>query len=44
MASGMTETMQENIQHCLSLEEGNPEFKLLTGEEIAAETFFYLFS
>jgi hypothetical protein len=43
-AVGETETTQENIQDWLQLDEGDPEFQLLTEEEIAATIFFYLFS
>jgi hypothetical protein len=35
-AAGGTETTQENIQEWLELDEGEPGFQLLTGEEIAA--------
>jgi hypothetical protein len=42
-AAGETETSQENIQDWLELDEGNPEFQLLTEEEIAAVVFFVLF-
>jgi hypothetical protein len=38
-----TETTHENIQDWLQLDEGDI-FQLLTEEEIAAVTFFYLFS
>jgi hypothetical protein len=43
-AAGETETMQENIQDWLELDEGDPGFQLLTEKEIAAVIFFYLFS
>jgi hypothetical protein len=36
-AAGETETMQENIQVWLELDEGDPGFQLLTAEEIAAD-------
>jgi hypothetical protein len=36
--------MQESIQDWLELGEGDPGFQLLTGEQIAAVIFFYLFS
>jgi hypothetical protein len=36
--------MQENSRGCLELDEGDPGFQLLTGEEIAAMISFYLFS
>jgi hypothetical protein len=39
-AAGETENVQENIQDWLELEEGDPGFQLLTGEEIAAVKFF----
>jgi hypothetical protein len=39
-AAGETETMQENIQDLLELDEGDPGFQLLTEEEIAALIFF----
>jgi hypothetical protein len=42
--AGETETMQEDIQDCVELGEGDPGFQLLTEEEIAAVIFFYLFS
>jgi hypothetical protein len=38
--AGETETMQENIQDWLELDEGDPGFQLLTEEEIAAVIFF----
>jgi hypothetical protein len=45
-AAGETETVQENIQDWLELDEGDPGFQLLTEEEIATVIFFciYLFS
>jgi hypothetical protein len=44
-AAGETETMHENIQNWLELDEGDPGFQLLTDAETAAVTFFlYLFS
>jgi hypothetical protein len=42
--AGETETMQENIQDWLELDEGDPGFQLLTKEEIAAVIFYFLFS
>jgi hypothetical protein len=42
-AAGETETMQDNIQDWLELDEGDPELQLLTEQEIAAVIFFYLF-
>jgi hypothetical protein len=39
-AAGETETTQENIQDWLELDEGDPEFQLLTEEETAAVIFF----
>jgi hypothetical protein len=42
-AAGEAETMQENIQDWLKLDE-EPEFQFLTEEEIVAVIFFYLFS
>jgi hypothetical protein len=42
--AGETETTQENIQDWLEMGEGDPGFQLLSKEEIAAVTFFYLFS
>jgi hypothetical protein len=35
-AAGETETLQENIQDWLELEEGDPGYQLLTEEEISA--------
>jgi hypothetical protein len=43
-AAGETETTQENIQHWLEPDEGDPEFRLLTETKIAALRFIYLFS
>jgi hypothetical protein len=43
-ADGETETTQENIHDWLHLDEGDSVFQLLTGEEISAVIFFYLFS
>jgi hypothetical protein len=43
-AAGETETKQENIEDWLQLDEENPEFQLLTEEEIATVIYFYLFS
>jgi hypothetical protein len=42
-AAGETETTQGNNQDWLELDEGNPGFQLLTGEEITA-VILYLFS
>jgi hypothetical protein len=42
--AGETETMQENIQVWLQLDEGDPGFQLLAEEEITAVIFLYLFS
>jgi hypothetical protein len=42
-AAGETETMQENIQNWLELDEGDAGFQLMTEEKIAAVIFF-LFS
>jgi hypothetical protein len=42
--AGETETMQENIQDWLELDEGDPGFQLLTEEEIAAVIFFIYFN
>jgi hypothetical protein len=39
-AAGETETTQENIQDWLELDEREPEFRLMTDEEIAAVMFF----
>jgi hypothetical protein len=39
-----TETMQENIQDWIELDEGDHGFQLLKEEEITAMIFFYLFS
>jgi hypothetical protein len=36
-AAGETETTQENIQDWLEMDEGDPGFRLLAVEEIAAE-------
>jgi hypothetical protein len=41
-AAGRTETMRENIQDWLELDEGDPGFQLLTKKETAA--VIYLFS
>jgi hypothetical protein len=41
--AGEAETMQENIQDWLELDEGDPGFQLLTEEEIAAVIFPYLY-
>jgi hypothetical protein len=43
-AAGETESTQENIEDWLELDEGHPEFQLLTEEEIAVAIYFYLFS
>jgi hypothetical protein len=37
---GETETTQENIQDWLEMDEGDPGFRLLTEQEIAAVLFF----
>jgi hypothetical protein len=37
-ATGETETTKENIQDWLGLGEGDPGFRLLTEEEIAADS------
>jgi hypothetical protein len=42
-AAGKTETMQENIQDWLDLDEGDPRFQLLTEEEISAVIFVIYF-
>jgi hypothetical protein len=42
-APGDTETTRENIQDWLELDEGDPEFQLLTEEEIAAVIIFIYF-
>jgi uncharacterized protein YehS (DUF1456 family) len=42
-AAGETETMQENIQDWLKLDEGDPGFQLLTEEEIAAVIFYFIY-
>jgi hypothetical protein len=42
-AAGGTETMQENIQDWLELDEGNPGFQLQTEEEIAAVIYFFIY-
>jgi hypothetical protein len=41
-AAGETETTQENIQDWLQLDEGDPGFRLLTEEEIAAVIFIFI--
>jgi hypothetical protein len=38
--AGETETTQDNIQEWLELDEGDPGFQLLTGEEFAAVILF----
>jgi hypothetical protein len=43
-AAGETETTQENNQDWLELYEGDPEFQLLTEEEIAAMISFNISS
>jgi hypothetical protein len=43
-AAGETETTQEIIPYWPELDEGDTGFQLLTGGEIAAVIFFYLFS
>jgi hypothetical protein len=42
-AAGETETTQANIQHWLQLDEGDPGFRLLAEEEIAAVIFLFIF-
>jgi hypothetical protein len=42
-AAGEAETTQGNIQEWLQLAGGEPGFRLLTEEDIAAMRFFYLF-
>jgi hypothetical protein len=42
-AVGETETMQENIQDWLELDEGESGFQLLTGRHFCSDNF-YLFS
>jgi hypothetical protein len=42
-AAGEAETMQENIQSWLEMDEGDPGFQLLTEEEIAAVILFIYF-
>jgi hypothetical protein len=42
--AGETETMQENIQYQLQLDEGDLEFQLQTEEGTVAVIFSYLFS
>jgi hypothetical protein len=42
-ASEEAETVQENIQDWLVLDEGEPRFQLLTDEEIAVVKFLCLF-
>jgi hypothetical protein len=43
-AAGETETTQENIQDWFKLDEGDPEFELLTEKDTSAVIFFYLFT
>jgi hypothetical protein len=43
-AAKESETTQVNILDWLQLDEGDPEFQLLTEEEFAEVIFFYLFS
>jgi hypothetical protein len=43
LRAGETETTQENIQHWLQLDVGDPGFQLLAEEEIAAVIFFIYF-
>jgi hypothetical protein len=40
-AAGETETMQENMQYWLEVDEGDPGFQLLTEEEIAAVLIYF---
>jgi hypothetical protein len=42
-AAGETETTQENIQHWLELDEGDPGVQLLTEDKSAAVLFFIYF-
>jgi hypothetical protein len=44
LAAGETDTMQENTQDWLQLDEGDPRFQLLTEEEIPAPMFFFYLS
>jgi hypothetical protein len=41
--AGETETMQENIQDWLELDEGDPGFQFMTEKEIAAVIFLFIF-
>jgi hypothetical protein len=43
-AAEETETTQENIQHWLELDEGDPGFQLLTEEDISAVVFLTYFN
>jgi hypothetical protein len=43
-AAGETETTQENIQDWLQLDEGVPEFQLVTEEDMAAVILFFFSS
>jgi hypothetical protein len=40
-AAGETETTEKNIQDWLDLDEGDPEFQILTEEEITVVIFFF---
>jgi hypothetical protein len=40
-AAGETETTQENIQHWLQMDEGEPAFQHVTEEETAAVIIFF---
>jgi hypothetical protein len=42
-AARETETTQENIQDWLQLDEGDPEFRLLTEDEVTAVIFLFIF-
>jgi hypothetical protein len=42
-AAGETETVRENIQNWLDLDEGDPGFQLLTDEEIAEVISLYYY-
>jgi hypothetical protein len=41
-AAGETETTRENILDWLHLDEGDPEFQLLTEEKISAVIFLFI--
>jgi hypothetical protein len=42
-AAGGTETMQENIQDWLEVDERDPGFQLLAEEDISAEIYFFIY-